>query len=683
MRLLRSTFLILLLLSLFIGGCSDDKSVTPTADQGFASKIASVTPADGSSQVELTTPIVIRFSSPQDTSSYSRIDFAISTEREYTLSKFSDSAVFSPVSQWEENSRIILLLFSDRVDHGTHYSGYTPFSAFITKITHPLIASISPVNNQTNVEPQFQFTVRFTEAMNPATITASTFYIEGVTGTIEKDSISATFTPEYYYVDEYSFRGIIKGEIETANGTQLGQDIETGFSIYGVAQSLACYYVVPSSNATDFPINGNIFMHFIGSSTIGLDVSGLQAYLSGDEIEIPCSISSWESTVNINPVSDLDTNTTYTVSVTGHVIDPEFNWPISVDISWSFTTESLPSFTSGYPGNGSTNISTRTDIYSTYSTSMNLYTMTPETFYLLDEHGQKVPATYSYSSSKYYLNPDQDLEYGQTYTVVVTEGIHSGSGLPIVQPATWTFSTIADGPIQISDFYPEDGDRNVPLDASFGFTSSTNIDIESLNSKTAYLTEINTGKNIPLQYRVGGFKRVTLTPADSLVSGYFYRLTLTEDIYDTEGRYTDTTIIHTFLADPDYLMPLAIGNNWLFTNFDITIVADTLVDGETWYKDSNGYMYINRPNEFETTFNAGYEDSKGFTYAYPDSSYVYEQIWSPIGHFDVIKFYERAMSRGVIQYYISPGTGIVKIDTCATSSGCGLYGQLTRKPFLR
>jgi len=68
-------------------------------------------------------------------------------------------------------------------------------TAAASDTTPPTVNATSPQNNATNVSIASAITATFSEAMNAATITNSTFTINGVAGTVSYSGTTATFTP--------------------------------------------------------------------------------------------------------------------------------------------------------------------------------------------------------------------------------------------------------------------------------------------------------------------------------------------------------------------------------------------------------------------------------------------------------------------------------------------------------
>ncbi len=68
----------------------------------------------------------------------------------------------------------------------------------IVQTTHPTVTSTTPANNSINIAVNSTIVANFSVAMDPATLTASTFHVSGpsgnITGTVTPNSATATFT---------------------------------------------------------------------------------------------------------------------------------------------------------------------------------------------------------------------------------------------------------------------------------------------------------------------------------------------------------------------------------------------------------------------------------------------------------------------------------------------------------
>jgi parallel beta-helix repeat protein len=77
--------------------------------------------------------------------------------------------------------------------------------------TPPTVSSISPSNGATNVSISPAITVTFSETMNASSITAGTFTVNGVTGSISVNGAGATFTPSSALASSTSYTVTIVG----------------------------------------------------------------------------------------------------------------------------------------------------------------------------------------------------------------------------------------------------------------------------------------------------------------------------------------------------------------------------------------------------------------------------------------------------------------------------------------
>lgn len=61
--------------------------------------------------------------------------------------------------------------------------------------TKPTVSQTSPANGVTGVAVNSAISVTFSEAIDPSTVTTSTFQVAGVTGPVSVNGTTATFTP--------------------------------------------------------------------------------------------------------------------------------------------------------------------------------------------------------------------------------------------------------------------------------------------------------------------------------------------------------------------------------------------------------------------------------------------------------------------------------------------------------
>jgi hypothetical protein len=101
----------------------------------------------------------------------------------------------------------------------------------------------------------------------------------------------------------------------------------------------------------------------------------------------------------------------------------------------------VPVITASTPANGSTNQARSTAPTATFSQSMDPATISSTTVTLTAANGTLISANVSYSSKKVTLNPTGPLTANTAYTVRLDGSIKSLAGVKIAGPVSWTFTT--------------------------------------------------------------------------------------------------------------------------------------------------------------------------------------------------------------------------------------------------
>ncbi|MCK5125221.1 MAG: Ig-like domain-containing protein [candidate division Zixibacteria bacterium] len=658
----------LIALGLFWGCEEEQTRPLSSAPEEPVYFIDSVSPADSSTGVPINTSVMITFLRPMDTSSYSRDRFYINSNRSHAMYRTDSTVRFQPFNGWDENTLHQVEVRAGLKDKlGNLLTQDYKFS-FTTAFNNPMFQSTYPVNNAEGIRPDAHISVTFTNEMNASTINNSTFLVSNsTTGTVSYSNRTAVFTPDDSLDFGQTYTVTLKGSIEDAIGDTLGADFEFSFSILGndaVAPHLIS--TSPVDNAVDVSLGSSISITFSEE----LKKSGLSSdafTISGNSQQVDGGILIVDSTVHFFPLYPLLLNTEYNVTFLGRISDTAGN-EVSIFKNWSFTTVSGLSLTSTNPPNGSEDIPLDMVISATFSELLNGATITSNSIIVYDQYFDTVQGSITNNNMTLSFQPDSLLKHSRTYKAILSTGIGGIYG-ESYGGHNWAFRTIMAA--QIVQSYPSDGDRNVPTDTTFSATFSNKLNPATVNSNSVLLTEINTGRRIngAIQY---SNRKVYFTPDSTLIRGYFYRLELTEDIRNIYNLPLESGATRTFAVDPGVLMPLSIGNKWIYDLDTIIIVSDTLINNEIWSVDQKARLYINRPDELALE-----NDHTLFPFEigqkYPDSTYAYTSIVVPYGTLQVInREYLYGGTGAQYYFYFSPGIGIVKIKIC-TYQGSGQY----------
>lgn len=664
--MIRPIVLLTLILGIaLIWGCTEeDQLLSTTTTEEPVLFVDSISPADSAANVSIYTPVVITFMRPMDTASYTSQRFYISADVGYALSTTDTTVRFNPNSHWEENTLHEVEIRAGLKDTDGNIMPQDYTFSFTTGFSNPYISSVSPINQQTKVPLNAVVAAHFFDDMNPATITPSTFYIDGVSGSVSYADSTAIFTPAADLSLDETYTAVIKSTIETAGGTAIGRDYTWQFStIKSDSIGPQVVSVSPVDGAIDISTAENISITFNEE----IKFAGLNASIftiTGNGIHYNGTIAVDSNVLIFDPYDALEPNTLCSVSVAGRVVDLEDNGSPLI-LSWSFTTVEGPGVVSVSPLNGATGVPVNSAITAVFNHPMYGPTINSATFYYYHSPSTPLTGTISYDAATQTatLIPATPLEYDTQYFVFLTDSIMNIYGTHLPATYAWSFTT-APPPIA-NTFYPEDGNLDVPLDIHPFATFDTTIMVSTLNSQTFYLTEINTGRIVPgmIQY---SNRVATFIPTDTLLRGYYYRLTRTDGVKNSISQSVGPTQTTVFAVNPRVLMPLAIGNKWYYGIDSIILMKDTVINNELWYLDQAGHRYINHDyGRFETSFNGNLQYLWGVGQNYPDSSYKYVSMDIAYGTVLAIEQYRNALFPYDFGYvYIAPEIGIVKIEDC-------------------
>jgi hypothetical protein len=213
-----------------------------------------------------------------------------------------------------------------------------------TDATKPTVIATIPADNVTGVPINSKLAATFSKAMNPATITNTTFTLQQgstpVAGTVSYISGTATFAPATNLNTNTLYTATITtGATDLAGNalaTNFAWSFTTGASTDTTAPTVSS--TIPTDTVTGVPINQTVnatFSKAMDPATIttanftvtgpGGTVTGTVAYVAASQI------------ATFTPATNLTTNTFYTATITTGATDLAGN-ALASDFVWSFTT---------------------------------------------------------------------------------------------------------------------------------------------------------------------------------------------------------------------------------------------------------------------------------------------------------------------------------------------------------
>ena len=251
----------------------------------------------------------------------------------------------------------------------------------------PAVASVTPPDGSTGACSLAVVTATFSEAMNPATINATTFTVSpGVTGIITHDVSNTifTFTPSSPLAVNTSYTATISTRARNVFGVGLARSFVWSFTTAAnaCAPPPVVISVTPLTGATgvcSLAVITVTFSEAMNTSSINATAFKVTPGVTG--------IITHDVTNTIftfTPSSPLAVNTVYTATLTTAVQDG-FGKGLATNFVWSFRTSAngcnpSPTVIAETPANGSAGVCSNTVITATLSEGMNPATINITTF---------------------------------------------------------------------------------------------------------------------------------------------------------------------------------------------------------------------------------------------------------------------------------------------------------------
>jgi len=162
-----------------------------------------------------------------------------------------------------------------------------------------------------------------------------------------------------------------------------------------------------------------------------------------------------DSTITFTPGPALDSNETYTATVSTAVRDLAGN-PLAVPFSWQFSTfrdHTPPFVVETSPLDADSTVLVTSTVQVLFSEKMDLSTVNASSFYLTPA----VAATVTPTNFAATLQPSSELDTFQLYTATLTTAITDSAGNHLPSDYSWSFYTIP-------DMVPPDAELILPLE---------------------------------------------------------------------------------------------------------------------------------------------------------------------------------------------------------------------------
>ena len=530
--------------------------------------VISTSPVSAATGVSVNAPIAVTFSESMDATTLSTGSFtlapsaggaAIAGTVAYDVA--AKTATFTPSAALAGSTAYTATVAGSVKDQAGNSMGAAFAFGFTTAdVTPPGVLSVSPSNNSTGVASSTASSVTFSEAMDPATINASTVVLRltssgaFVAGAVNYDvaTMTATFIPSAGLAFATSYTFIVTTDAKDVAGNRLPAAFSSTFVIADAPDTTppAVVSVSPIDGGSNVPVTQAVTVAFseamdsatISASTLTLRVASSGAFVAGNVSYNPATM-----TATLTPSAALAFDTGYTVTVTTDAKDVAGNG-LSGAFASSFTTATAPDTTppvvlSTVPADNAANVAVLTPVTATFSEAMNAATINTSTVVLkVTSTSATVSATVAYDpgSRTATLTPlAGTLAFATGYTLNITGASDAaGNAMAAAYSAAFSTETAPDlTPPSVTTSSPTNGAAGVGVNVAptVNFSEAMNASTVSGSTITLKLTATSAAVAGTVSYSVAT-KTATFTPSVALSGSTGYTLTVTTGARDLAGN---------------------------------------------------------------------------------------------------------------------------------------------------
>ena len=303
----------------------------------------------------------------------------------------------------------------------------------------PVVESTSPADKATGVSLSKVITVTFNEQMNPATITATSFTIQGlspVAGTITYNDKTASFTPTNPLTANITYTGTITTSVKDPMGNAIQKDYVWTFSTDATP---TVTFTSPFTNEGGVLLNKVISAQFNMAMTPST-LNGTTFTLKRGTVAVLGAVSYNGTNLLFTPTANLLPETEYTATITTGVKSLA-GMPMAANYEWKFSTGQVPAVLTTDPVNNATSVALNKIISARFNMAMDPLSLMGTTF-TVKQGTTPVLGTVTYNGTDLFFIPSGNLLSGTEYTATINTVAKSPAGIPMAADYVWKFTTL-------------------------------------------------------------------------------------------------------------------------------------------------------------------------------------------------------------------------------------------------
>jgi len=419
-----------------------------TFSTGTSPTVISTDPINNAIGISLTKAVAATFSVPMDPLTFSNTTFTLKMGTSAiagAVTYSGSTAVFTPTISFIPNT-VYTATITTAVKN---VAGLPLVSDYVWSFTSgiaPTVTLTDPINNATGVNLTKTVTANFSVAMDPLTLSTTTFTLKQgttpVVGAVTYSGTTASFNP--------TMVALLPNTVYTATITTGAKNVAgIGLAINHVwsftTEALVAPTVIltdPLDNAINV-ITGKTVTANFSMSMDRLSITGTTFTLKQGTTPVAGTVSYAGITASFNPTNDLLPGLVYTATITTGAKSLA-GASLAVNKVWSFTTNAstIPEVISTDPLNNAIDVPLNKVIGATFNVTMDPLTITTTSF-TLKAGVTSVLGTVNYLGKIASFTPTANLLPSTLYTATVTTLAKNLAGISIASNYVWSFTTHA------------------------------------------------------------------------------------------------------------------------------------------------------------------------------------------------------------------------------------------------
>ncbi|MDO9254880.1 MAG: Ig-like domain-containing protein [Bacteroidales bacterium] len=448
-RLWMTTIVAFLSFAALIAGCKKDDYVETV---GVCPVVVSTNPTNAATSVPLKQVITITFNEEMNPETINQESFTLT-------GGLKSSETLTGILTYNNTNATMSFVPGTPLLSNTTYTGRVKASVkdlagnalqtdyvwtFSTGLVlSPTVISTDPVNNALNVFMNTDVEANFSVAMDPTTISQTTFMLhQGTTliaGTVTYSGTKAIFTPLAAFTANTTYTGTITTGARNVEGAPIDNTYTWTFKT-GSYLAPSVITINPANNTKGVALNKTVTATFsLAMNPLTITTTTFTLYQGTTSIAGVVSYTG--TTASFNPSVDLLPATVYTGTITTGAASVA-GMKLATNYVWTFTTAALtdPLVISTDPADNASGVAITKIVTGSFNMAMDMSTITTTTF-TLKQGITPVSGTVSYSGTIASFAPGSDLLPGTTYTATITTGAKNLAGTSLSEDYTWSFRT--------------------------------------------------------------------------------------------------------------------------------------------------------------------------------------------------------------------------------------------------